>query len=220
MEGKISFCRNCGAQLDGSAKVCPQCGSKNTPTKRPVYKKWWFWVIIVVIVIGAVGAGNAGPKKVGENKPAGTAAAPQPDNTDSGTVSGGESKFYVGDRVELNGIVASLDAVTESSGSAYNKPADGNVFVLCTFTIENNSSSEINISSIVCFDAYCDSYACNYSLSAQLESTGNQLDGTVAAGKKMNGTIGYEVPADWSELEIHFTPDLWAQENIVFVATH
>ena len=82
MESKISFCRNCGAQLDGSAKVCPQCGSKNTPTKRPVYKKWWFWVIIVVIVIGAVGAGNAGPKKVGENKPAGTAAAPQPDNTE------------------------------------------------------------------------------------------------------------------------------------------
>ena len=55
-------------------------------------------------------------------------------------LSGGESKFYVGDRVELNGIVASLDAVTESSGSAYNKPADGNVFVLCTFTIENSSS--------------------------------------------------------------------------------
>lgn len=38
MESKISFCRNCGAQLDGSAKVCPQCGSKNTPPKRPVYE--------------------------------------------------------------------------------------------------------------------------------------------------------------------------------------
>ena len=29
----------------------------------------------------------------------------------------------------------------------------------------------------------------------------NQLDGTVAPGKKMNGVIGYEVPADWKELE-------------------
>ena len=94
------------------------------------------------------------------------------------------------------------------------------MFVLCTFTIQNNSSSEINISSLVCFDAYCDSYACNYSLSAQLESSANQLDGTIAPGKKMNGSIGYEVPADWSELEIHFAPDFWAQKNIVFVATH
>lgn len=48
----------------------------------------------------------------------------------------------------------------------------------------------------------------------------NQLDGTVAPGKKMNGVIGYEVPADWKELEINFTPDFWSNKDISFVAKH
>ena len=48
----------------------------------------------------------------------------------------------------------------------------------------------------------------------------NQPDGTVAPGKKMNGVIGYEVPADWKELEIKFTPDFWSNKDISFVAKH
>ena len=138
----------------------------------------------------------------------------------SNAVTSNERKFYIGDKVELSNIIVSLDAVTENSGSTYNKPKDANVFVLCSFSIENNSASEINISSVLCFDAYCDGYTCNYSLSAQMESNDNQLDGTVAAGKKMKGTIGFEVPSDWKELEIHFTPDFWAQQDIIFIANH
>ena len=70
MENKSSFCRNCGAQLENGAKVCSQCGAKNTNAKRPIYRKWWFWVIIVVIVLAAIGTGRSGPKKVGQNEPA------------------------------------------------------------------------------------------------------------------------------------------------------
>ena len=71
------------------------------------------------------------------------------------------------------------------------------------------------------FDAYCDDFACSYSLSALLEK-GNkaQLDGTIAPGKKLNGIVGYEVPKDWKELEIHFTPDVLAGKDMVFVATN
>lgn len=214
METGKTYCSGCGAEIDSSAKTCPQCGKKNKSRKKPIYKKWWFWVIIVVVILAiAASGGSSKPTKVGENDPiADTSQA-------SDALGTADTTFAVGDKVELNSIVVSLDSVTESGGSTYNKPSDGNVFALCTFTIENNSSSEINISSLLCFDAYCDGYACNYSLSAQLESDGNQLDGTVAAGKKMKGTIGYEIAADWSELEIHFTPDFWAQKDIVFVAS-
>ena len=45
----------------------------------------------------------------------------------------------------------------------------------------------------------------------------NQLDGAVAAGKKFNGVIGYEVPTDWKELEVRFTPDFWSGKDIVFI---
>ena len=57
------------------------------------------------------------------------------------------------------------------------------------------------------------------SLTALMEKGNkNQLDGTVAAGKKFNGVIGYEVPADWKELEVRFTPDFWSGKEIIFVA--
>ena len=46
----------------------------------------------------------------------------------------------------------------------------------------------------------------------------NQLDGTVAAGKKFKGVVGYEVPEDWKELEIRYTPDYWNGNDIVFIA--
>ncbi len=129
--------------------------------------------------------------------------------------------FGVGDKVELNNVVVTLVGITESSGSQYNKPTDGNVFVLCEFEIENNSSSEITVSSLVSFEAYCDDYACNFSLSALLEKGNkNQLDGQVASGKKFNGVVGYEIPADWKELELRFAPNFWAGKKITFVATH
>lgn len=62
-----------------------------------------------------------------------------------------------------------------------------------------------------------DDYALDYSLSALIEKQdANQLDGTIAAGKKMNGVIGYEVLVDWKNLEIHFTNDVWSGNDFVF----
>lgn len=132
-----------------------------------------------------------------------------------------QTTFGVGEKVSLDDVVVTLLDVTESYGSTYNKPTAGNVFVLCEFEIENNSSGDIGVSSIMSFDCYCDDYATSSSLSATLER-GNkaQLDGSVASGKKMNGVIGYEVPKDWKELEVRFTPSFWSRKDIVFVAKH
>lgn len=49
------------------------------------------------------------------------------------------------------------------------------------------------------------------------KSDETQLDGTVASGKKMRGWIGWEVPADWSELEVHFTDNVWFGDDIKFL---
>ena len=132
-----------------------------------------------------------------------------------------EQAFQVGETVKLGDIVVSLVEVAESKGSKYNKPTDGNVYLLCEFEITNNSDAELSVSSMLSFDAYCDDYACSQSISALLEK-GNkaQLDGTVAVGKKMKGVIGYEVAKDWKSLEIRYTPDILSSQEIVFVATN
>ena len=49
-----------------------------------------------------------------------------------------KTTFGVGEQVSLNDIVVTMNGVTESSGSDFNKPSEGNTFILCEFTIENN----------------------------------------------------------------------------------
>lgn len=68
-------CPQCGAQVDGD--FCPYCGAAsqtvtpkteetlnaNTPqqpqntakSKKPIYKKWWFWVIAAIVIFGMIG---------------------------------------------------------------------------------------------------------------------------------------------------------------------
>jgi len=132
-----------------------------------------------------------------------------------------EKVFNLGDSVELDGVVVIFKDVSENTGSKYNKPTDGNVFLLCEFEITNNSNEELAVSSMLSFEAYCDEYACDISISALMEK-GNkeQLDGSVAPGKKMKGVVGYEVPEDWKELEVRYTIDILSSSKIIFVATN
>ena len=76
----MPYCRNCGAELPEGKKFCSECGEPtgNAPARaavpapeipvrqavpveyptqkpkrkrRPIYKRWWFWVLVVVIAV-------------------------------------------------------------------------------------------------------------------------------------------------------------------------
>lgn len=55
MNVKMTCCKACGHEIAKNAKACPQCGAKN---KKPVFKHWWFWVIIAVVLISAIGTSD------------------------------------------------------------------------------------------------------------------------------------------------------------------
>ena len=123
-----------------------------------------------------------------------------------------KDSYAVGETAEQNNVSVTLVSATESNGKQFLEPEDGNVFIICEFEIVNDSNKDITISSIMCFEAYCDDYSINQSLTGLQtdEASGkNQLDGNVAAGKKMNGVIAYEVPADYTNLEITVSPSFW-----------
>ena len=203
---KMVKCKTCGEEIAKSAKVCPKCGAKN---KKPNILLGVLAVVLVIGVIGALGGEDDEPKKVGDVSTAGQSSVASTPKT-----------FKVGEKVELNDVVVTLMSVKESTGSQFLSPSNGNTFVVCEFEIENNSKNELNISSLLCFKSYFDSYSTSMSLSATASvQNKSQLDGTVAPGKKMNGVIGYEVASDWKECEIHFTPDFWNGKQFVFTYT-
>lgn len=209
MNTKMKNCKACGAEVAKSAKTCPNCGAK-LKMSHPIL----FGVLILIILAGIIGAFSGGsdtPTKVEDSTPTATEETITPEST----------VFSIGETAELKNITASLVNISETNGSPYNQPSDGNIFVLCEFEIANNSNEDIVVSSLLSFNAYCDDYACSMSLSALIEKDDkNQLDGTIAAGKKMNGVIGYEVPINWHELEISFTPDVWNGQEITFIAVN
>lgn len=219
MSKKLVKCKSCGAEIAKTAKTCPQCGAKQHQAALSVCVV--IIVIAVFLCIGTVASGGSGdePHKV----TGGDATVSSSDATSSvattETTAPKNTAFTVGDKVELNGIVVTLVDITENTGANYTTPSDGKVFVLCEFEIENNSSKDIAVSSIMSFETYVDDYTTNMSLSALLTTDKTQLDGSVAAGKKMNGVIGYEVSSDWSTIEIRFTPDFWAGKDITFTYT-
>lgn len=212
MATKLMQCKSCGKEIAKSAKVCPGCGAKN---KAPLGARILATtgILFLAIVIIAISQGDEEPKPANDPDVPAT-SAPQGQATTAA-----KTTFGIGEAAEMNNIVVELISVTESEGSQFSKPSEGNVFVLCSFEIINNSSSDLAVSSMLSFDAYVDDYSASLSLSALIDSDDTQLDGTVAAGKKMKGVVGYEAPEGWTNIEIRFSPSVWSGKAFVFVAT-
>lgn len=208
---KMVICKHCGTEIAESASICPKCGGKN---KKPIYKRPWFIALIAIIIIGAIGSA------VGEDKPRKeeltTAVGNQTQQTQGQTQQQTAEQpkeetpefFKIGETAVTKKVKATITEMEKSEGGKFNKPADGHEFVLLHMTIENVSDKEIGISSILDFDAYVDDNAINEDLGAQISKDGTKtMNGTIAAGKKLTGVLGYEVPKGWQKLEIHFSPD-------------
>ena len=207
----VKQCKHCKSEIPYDAKVCPVCRKKQGAPGCLIVAL----VVVVLVVIAAFAGGgeSSTPQKVestsGTSQSASQAsqAQSQPEQT----------VFTVGDTVELNGVKTTLLSAEEYPGKQYMMPTDGNVFLVCQFEIENDSSAEINVSSMVSFNAYCDDYSVSLSITGEmLEDSWKSLDGTVAPGKKINGVIAYEIPQDWQKMEISYTPSFWSGHDVQF----
>ena len=173
-------------------------------------------VIVVIIVIAVIGGSSS------NNTNSVTDSTANNNSSENVAKNDGKDKNYeVGETAIIDGVEVTLTDVSESAGSTYIKPADGNVFVICEFAINNNSKNDINVSSIASFEAYCDDMSINQSIMAISDVTDNrkQLDGSVACGKKMSGIIGYEVPENWENVEIIFSPSFWGSKSVKFITS-
>ncbi|MBQ7661664.1 MAG: hypothetical protein IJS44_06370 [Clostridia bacterium] len=55
----MTKCQACGQEIAKTATACPACGAK---VKKPIFKKWWFWVIVGVVVLSAISAASGNKK--------------------------------------------------------------------------------------------------------------------------------------------------------------
>lgn len=130
-----------------------------------------------------------------------------------------EKTYGVGETVEVDDVSIELINVMESKGNSTYTPAQGNEYLLFEFEIENLSNEEVVISTILCFNAWCDDVSTSISLDALslgALSGKYQLDRVVAPGEKATGIVGYEVSQDWKEMKIQFSKEFYFGETVTF----
>lgn len=191
--------------------------------KKKLYKKWWFWVI-AIFVIGAIGSSlnTEEPKKVDESKQtiATNTDEKKKDNSKKDESKKEETKgpkiFNVGDTVELGKFKITVNKVYEVKGNDFAKPAEGNMFLAIDCTVENISDNPETISSIMMFKVVDqDGRTCEYSLLGQTAAKAGQLDGEIAAGRKITGVYVVEVPNGKTGLELVFDSSLLPTGQVI-----
>lgn len=188
---KTMQCKTCGGTIAKDADTCPHCGAKRRPgCIATVLATLAMFVGVIVIFSVIFGGGSSSPEKL---------------------------EYGIGEAAEYNDVIATLLSVKESKGSSYNRPDDGQVFLICEMEIQNNSNSNVAVSSIASFTCSVDGYMAEYSLGALLEGDSQQLDGAIEPGKKMRGVVGFQAPKDWEELELSFDSNVWKSSKIKFI---
>lgn len=193
--------------------------SKEKKEKKKGKAKWIVLVIVVIVIIAAVaGGGDESPEaKTGGSDTQQNQQQEQQAQTPEEQKPEEKSSYSIGETATSNDVSVTLVNVSENTGTEFFTPDAGNVFILCEFEIANNSGKDVNVSSMLSFEAYVDDYTTTLDLSALSSTNKTQLDGTIASGKKMNGVVGYQAKAGWSTVEIKFTPDFWNGKDMTFI---
>lgn len=182
-----------------------------------------FWVIVGII-------GTAGKDSTSESIPDRTTVESTSADTKENVVETAEKaseptveddagepetkdKYFVGDTWQNKYVLVSFDdcGIYESDNQ-FIQPASGNKYIYATFTFENVGNSDTTVA-YWDFDCYADGYACEGTYGAD-DAAFSQ---TLSSGRKITGSVYFEVPESASEIEFEYSPSFWTSEKIVFV---
>lgn len=221
-------CKKCGNQIEDGFNNCPNCGERvnvKTKQKKLIFKKWWFWLIIAVVLIGIIGgAGGSAdeePTTIEHETIAGISDAtdtPVVDTTENAvadtTATQTSSNIYkVGEIFNDNGLkIAFVSAEKWTDYNEFSAPASGNMIVRYYFEVTNESETDKYISSYD-FQAYVDGIAVEHWYYGD-----DDLSLTLSAGRKGNGCVYFELPADATSVETEYEYNVWTDDKVIFIA--
>lgn len=216
---RIKVCNKCGAQMDKSAKACPQCGA---PVKS---KGGWIIggiVLIVIIAVAAGGSGSSGKKEPSVVSQVGSSAEVNTSNASEETVSEAISEssqeeisniFHVGDVIDTGKANVTFKSVEDYvSDNMFTQPEEGNKFIQAYFIIENKDTNDLFTGSWD-FKCYADNSVCD----ARYVTEKALPDSTISPGRKSEGYICFEVPENAEKIEIEYEMSWWTQEKAIFI---
>lgn len=140
----------------------------------------------------------------------GSVAETQQEQESETDAKSGSETFKVGDVVETEDLrITFLSADTYKD--EYSTPKDGHKFMRMEFEFENISDSDQYVSSYD-WDCYADSYSVD-----QTWMGDDDLDATLSPGKKVKGSVYFEIPKDSKDIELAYETNFWTEDKVVFI---
>lgn len=125
------FCKKCGNELNAQDKVCSNCGES---VKKPVVRKWWFWVLMgLATIVTVVALGSTDSEEIDD---VGTTVSNTSQTVQSENKKDEETKIQY-EKIELRQMLDDLEAnalkaektyqnkYVEVSGKIVNFDSDG-----------------------------------------------------------------------------------------------
>jgi len=148
-----------------------------------------------------------------------TEESPKKEAADTTSSDASEDTFGLNETAAFETLKMTALEMKESQGDEYIKADEGKVFVGVKFRIENISDSDEVISSILLFNAYVDGTKVDVNLMPPGDLSDGTLDGTLAAGKSMEGYYVVQAGSEWSEIQLDVQSSWLSNTKAEFVIT-
>ena len=122
--------------------------------------------------------------------------------------------FAIGDRVAIGDFYITVKKAYVYAGSQWNKPQDGEKWIVVDVELENCSDEAKSISSLMMFSIFDpDNYKCDIAINVDAKGS---LDGEIGAGRKMAGELTFSVLKEHTSFEFIFEPDLVGKGQAIY----
>lgn len=95
------------------------------------------------------------------------------------------------------------------SDNQFRQPDEGNKLIQCEMEFENTGDSDRNVS-ILSFDCFADGQSCDTFY------TDTDISGTISSGRKIKGTVTFQVPENASVIELEYKTNYFTSDRIIF----
>lgn len=186
--------------------------------KKPVYKQWWFWVIIVLVLAVIGGATQANdeqntsedkPAEISDETPETSTDEPATDDVPTETTPSSENAggYKVGETMTFKDRKVTVTGVERnfSTGNEFVTSEDGKEFVKVNISIVNTSTSKITVYAgdwkIQDGNGVIDGYNV---LATSVAKNALGLSTELAGGGQVSGALVFEVPKGDTNLELQY----------------
>ncbi|MHB8074403.1 DUF4352 domain-containing protein, partial [Desulfosporosinus fructosivorans] len=108
-----------------------------------------------------------------------------------------------------------LNSVKTSYENGVKPPKSGKTFLLIDLTIENHGNTDVEVRSMIGFKLYDkDGRIQAFSMNAA-QAVKSAMDGTIAAGGKMTGELGYEVLKGDQTFKLKISPNPFSSKTAI-----